>query len=301
MKTDQTKRVSWLWGSIFALICSISWHTASATHLEAQMYVVTDWIAECPADDRDYWDDMVDFWYNEMDNHGWYHKDRRMVNGNIDRDLFCDPDTGLSNCRDWENADEGDAIMLGMHGSDSGAHWRGSLRRNGGAGVNDCHIDAPETWSGGEMRMGDYDAEFLHFSSCNSMDDDNLTKTYHMFGDADDTPSNHRRLHQATGFHGFMWIGGCCDDQYEDFADDAHSVSIKEAWMDNMYVTGINGSATQCPVAYAVGRDRNDCFNRIDHERYNNIYSDPADIGYYCYYYYDGCDPDGETAFVDPN
>ena len=155
MKANQAKRISWLWESFLVFIFTMSWQTASATHLEAQMYVVTDWIAECPANDVDYWDDMVDFWYNEMDNHGWYHKDRRMVNGNIDRDLFCDPDTGLTNCRDWQNADEGDAIMLGMHGSDSGAHWRGSLRRNGGASVNDCHIDAPETWSGGEMRMGD--------------------------------------------------------------------------------------------------------------------------------------------------
>jgi hypothetical protein len=98
-----------------------------------------------------------------------------------------------------------------------------------------------------------------------------------------------------------MWIGGCCDDQYEDFASDAFSVSIKDAWMDNMFVTGINGFATQCPVAYAVGANRTDCFNRIDNERYNNIFSDPGPIGYYCYYYYAGCDPEGETAFVDPN
>ena len=68
-----------------------------------------------------------------------------------------------------------------------------------------------------------------------------------------------------------MWIGGCCDDQYEDVAADAHAVSIKDAWMDNMYVTGINGNKNQCPVAYAVGSDLADCFARIDHERYNNV------------------------------
>lgn len=273
-----------------------------ATHLEAQMYVVTDWIAECQQNDVPYWDDMVDYWYNEIANHGWYHKDRRFVNGELDRDLLCDPDSGLANCNDGDFMDDGDAVMLGLHGGDSGNHWRGALRRNGGASVNDCFIDASDgDGAAEELRAGDVDTEFLHFSSCNSMDDDNLPFTWPLFQDAVDSPNNGRRLHQATGFHGFMWIGGCCDDQYEDFAADAFSVSIKDAWMDNMFVTGINGSATQCPVAYAVGANRNDCFNRIDTERYNNVFSDPGSIGYYCYYYYAGCDPSGETAFVNPN
>jgi hypothetical protein len=271
-----------------------------STHLEAQMYVVTDWITECPASDRSYWDDMVDFWYNEMDNHGWYSKTRRFVDGNLERDLLCDPDTGLANCNDGAYLDSGDAIMLGMHGADSGDHWRGSLRRNGG--VNDCTIDAPDGSGGAEeLFAGDLDAEFLHLSSCNSMDDDNLPFTWHLFEDPVDSLVNGHRLHIATGFHGVMWIGGCCDDQYEDFAADAFSVSIKDAWMDNMFVTGINGSSTQCPVAYAVGQGRTDCFNRLDNERYNNVFSDPAGLTYYCYYYYASCDPDGETAFVDPN
>lgn len=274
---------------------------SAANHLEAQMYVVTDWISECQQADLGYWDDMVDFWYNEMDNHGWYHRNRRVVDGNMDRDRFCDPDTGLANCNDHRNIDSGDAVMLGLHGGDSGNHWIGALRRNGGASVNDCFIDAPETPGGNEMRVGDIDTEFLHFSSCNSMDDDNLPFAYHMFQDIDDSPNNGRRLHQANGFHGLMWIGGCCDDQYEDFADDAHDVSIREAWMDHMFVTGINGSSTQCPVAYGVGSNRNDCFNRLDNERYNNVFSDPSSIGYYCYYYYNGCTPAGETAFTDPN
>ena len=273
----------------------------SPTHLEAHMYVVTTWDAECSASNRSFWDDMVDRWYNEIASHGWYHKARRVVDGDIDRDLFCDPDTGLPGCNDGANLDDGDAVMLGMHGSDLNNHWRGSLRRNGGASINDCFIDAAEGAATDELFAGDLDTEFLHFSSCNSMDDDNLPFTWHLFEDPVDSPKNGRRLHQATGFHGFMWIGGCCDDQYEDFAADAHTVSIKDAWMDNMYVTGINGSATQCPVAYAVGANRTDCFYRIDNERYNNVFSDPSAIGYYCYYYYNGCDPDGETAFTDPN
>jgi Family of unknown function (DUF6345) len=274
--------------------------SAVANHLEAQMHVITDWTTECTGTDLSYWDDMVDFWYNEIDDHGWYHRNWRRVDGNFDRDLLCDPDTGLANCNDGAGIDSGDAVMIGLHGADSENHWRGSLRRNGGSSVNDCRIDAPEAGSG-EMFVGDADMEFLHFSSCNSMDDDNITQTWRLFSDPVDSPVNGRRLHQATGFHGLMWIGGCCDDQYEDFAADAFAISIKDAWMSNMFVTGINGTATQCPVAYAVGANRSDCFNRIDNERYNNVFSDPSSTAHYCYYYYDGCDPDGESAFTDPN
>lgn len=274
---------------------------AAAGNLEAQMYAVTDWISECQQNDVGYWDDMVDYWYNEVTDHGVYYKAGRFVDGDMTRGRFCDPDTGLADCQDQNWLDSADAAIIALHGADSGNHWIGALRRNGGSSVNDCFIDAPEAADTREMRLGDIDLEFLHMSSCQSMDDDNLPFTYHMFQDDDDSPINGRRLHQADGFHGLMWIGGCCDDQYEDFADDAYSVSIREAWMDNMYVTGINGSSTQCPVAYAVGRDRADCFNRLDNERYNNIYSDPTAIGYYCYYYYPGCTPAGETAFRDPN
>ena len=275
-----------------ALVVAILPQPAAATHLEAHMYVVTDWSLECGGSARPYWDDMVEFWYDEIDDHGWDHQDRSW-----DRDPFCDPDTGLANCRDWEYVDDADAAMLGMHGGDSGNHWRGSLRRDGGASVNDCRIDANESGGTDEMYLGDWDLEFLHLSSCNSMDDDNLSNTWRYFRDPFDSPGHGRRLHQADGFHGFMWIGGCCDDQYEDFAADAHTVSIRDAWIDNMYVTGINGYATQCPVAYAVGTTADDCLDRLRNERYNNVYSDPGSINYYCYTYYVGCDPDGEGPF----
>jgi hypothetical protein len=270
-----------------------------AEHLEAKAYIITDWIAECSANDIPYWDDMIDYWYDEIDDHGWYSKDGFIVNGEMDRDRFCDPDTGLANCADHLSTEDADALMIGLHGSDSGNHWQGSLRKNGGASVNDCRIDAPDgDGVAEEMFLGDVDVEFLHLSSCYSMDDDNLPFTWRMFQDPVDSPVNGLRLHQATGFHGLMWIGGCCDDQYEDFADDAFDVSIKSAWMDNMYVTGINGSATQCPIAYAVGTNSTDCFNRLNTEQYDNIFGDPGNVGYYCYYYYVGCDPSGETAFT---
>jgi hypothetical protein len=48
--------------------------------------------------------------------------------------------------------------------------------------------------------MGDNQTEFLHFSSCNSLDDDYMPTLWRLFEDPD-SALNGRRLHQATGFH----------------------------------------------------------------------------------------------------
>ena len=277
---------------------------AAANHLEAKMYGIDNWDQDCIQNSLN-WSAQVDRWYNEIDDHGWYHQDGRFVDSGMDRSPFCDPDAA-SPCNDGWRMDDGDAVMIFMHGSDSGNHWRGALRFNGGDAVNDCWIDAPESGTefggGAEFYAGDMDMEYLHFSSCNSMDDDNLSNSWRMFRDPIDSPQNGRRLHQADGFHGFMWIGPGFRADYEDFADDAFTVSIKDSWMDNMRRNNVGANNDdQCPVALAVGSNRADCFNRIDNERYNNTMSDPSAIGYYCYYYYDGCDPAGETPFTDPN
>lgn len=280
--------------AVLASVTALS-GVARANHLEARMIGVSTWDAECPANTLTYWDDMVRFWYDEMPSWGWYHKAGATVDGNLNATKFCDPDFNGS-CQDYNYIDDADAVMIFMHGFDAGDVWGGALRRNNGVG-SDCNITFPQGAGADVIHAGDVDLEWMHMSSCNSLDKDNLPNSWRAFEDPVDSPSNHNRLHGLTGFHGFMWIGGCCDDQYEDFAADAHWVSVKDAWMDNMYVTGINGSSTQCPVSYAVGTNASDCFNRIDHERYNNVFSDPGTIGYYCYYYYPGCDPEGEGPF----
>lgn len=267
---------------------------------EAGMYGTTNWTSACNANDLSFWDNMVDEWYQAIDDYGWYTHDRRWVDGSFSKDPMCDPDDqgagSSSGCSDGYNLDEQDAVMVFGHGSDIGDHW-GMITRNKGTDGS-CWIQHPgHSEPAGRMYAGDYDAEFVHLSSCYSMDDDNMPNTWRAFRDPVDTPTNGRRLHQMTGFHGIMWIGNCCDDQYGDFAEDAHWNSVKNAWLQNMYVTGINGSATQCPVAYAVGANRDDCFARIDSERYTYTRPDPSAIGYYCYYAYFGCDPNGESPF----
>ncbi|MCK5726689.1 MAG: hypothetical protein KAH22_07695 [Thiotrichaceae bacterium] len=288
--------------SLLALLILIGqMQVATAKHLEAQMYVITDWVNECSANDVSHWDNMITLWYNEIDNHGWYHQGHQFINGDINSKLFCDPDTNIKGCNDAQHIDSADVAMLGFHGADLNNHWQGNLRRKNANTAQPCKINAAEKAGGKEMMVGDWNMEFLHLSSPNSMDDDNIPSTHYLFSDPSDSQGNSRRLHQANGFHGFMWVGHCCDKQYEDFANDAFAVSIRESWMDNMFASGINGNSTQCPVAYGIGKNRKDCFNRLDNERYNNIFPDPKEKNYYCYYYYDGCNPEGETAFTNPN
>jgi len=279
--------------------------SAFATHLEAQMYAIDNFQASgvCQGADR-CWTNMIDDWYNEMDDHGFYTRDRRLVDDSLSPAFFCDPDSG-ANCFDHLWIDEGEAAFIATHGFDSGGHWRGLMRFQGPTNDANCSIDAPEAGSG-ELFLGDNDLEFLHLSSCNSMDDDNLGNTWRLFQDPVDSPQNGKRLHQANGFHGVMFIFCNWGFRYEDFAADAFAVSIKDAWMSNMYVASVsvdtdgdnvNETYEQCPVAYAVAPTFNECLSRIQNERYNLIMSDPASIGAVCAYFVNGCDPFGDAPF----
>jgi len=93
-----------------------------------------------------------------------------------------------------------------------------------------------------------------------------------------------------------MWIGSGLVGDYEDFADDAFDITIADAWLDNMYRPDISGSDDQCPVAYAVGANSADTWNRIGTERYNHVLSDPTSIGYWGVIFIGGCDPAAETV-----
>ncbi len=99
--------------------------------LEAGMYGTTDWTSVCPANDLGHWDNMVDKWYNRIDDFGWYWKDRRWVDGSISKNALCDPDRSPG-CIDGLYFDEQDAVMVFGHGADLGDHW-GMVMRNKGA------------------------------------------------------------------------------------------------------------------------------------------------------------------------
>ncbi len=52
------------------------------------------------------------------------------------------------------------------------------------------------------------------------------------------------------------------------------------------------------PRRVSIGSSPSDALTRLVNERYNFTYGDPTSNSYYQYYYYENCDPVGETAFV---
>jgi hypothetical protein len=256
------------------------------------MYAITVWNAGCAGGTRDSWDDMVAAWYDEITDtgfsiFGWcisghcgdaFSRDGSTVNDTIVNSLFADRDV-VAWGNDTPNLDEGDAVMIGTHGADSSGVWSGTMRVDE-VGPGNCDLRRDE------MQIGDSDLEFLHLSSCNSMDANQWSSWWQAFG----------RAHQVDGFHGFMWIGSGLVSNYGNFADDAFDDSISSAWLDNHYVPDVSGTDDQCPVAYAVGANRADATNRLFNERYDNVFSDPGSIGWWHVTYIAGCDPANETA-----
>jgi hypothetical protein len=53
----------------------------------------------------------------------------------------------------------------------------------------------------------------------------------------------------------------------------------------------------QCPIAYSISNTESNALFRLNHERYNNVYSDPSGSNWYAYMYMESCNPVGETTF----
>ncbi len=262
-----------------SLAAAAAWPSpAAANHLEAKMYAVTTWNAGCGGSSRPAWDDMADAWYDELGDSDWYFRKFSLVNGDVINSKYADASV-VSFGNDTGFLDDGDAVMLAWHGAESGDVYVGSMRVNE-SGTGDCTLRRDE------MELGDRDLEFLHISSCQSMDDNQWDSWWQAFDG----------VHQVDAFHGLMWIGDGLVGDYEDFADDAFDDTIADAWLDNMYVEEIDDDDDQCPVAYAVGANSPDMWLRIATERYDFIHSDPRDIGWWGVMYIEGCDPAAETT-----
>jgi hypothetical protein len=275
---------------------------SGAGALEAKVFAIGDFVPSgsggCGGNDISSWPGMVDEWYDEMGSKG-HQKDGQYTNGNMTIDRFCDPDW-IGSCSDAAFLDEADAAMIATHGSDSGDHWAGTMRW---PYAGHCALDAGG--SAHDMHVGDVDLEFIHLSSCFSADDDNLSGIRNAMND----PIDGGFAHQWDGFHGLMWIGGGFFNDYEDFADDAHSDDMADAWVKNHYRNNSVDCAgydpwnwfgtcqDQCPVAYSIGPTESSALSRVRYERYNNVYSDPTGKNWYAYKYMSGCNPVGETTF----
>ena len=258
---------------------------------EVMAYVISTWDGDCDADERENWDNMVRAWYNDIRNdapapagHGpaAYNIAFLDNDGYINDSDFVDPDIQPWG-NDNNNADLPDAFMLGFHGgnNDPDHRWYGTVKFDE-VGVGNCY-----TYQG-SIRLGDDDLEFLHLSSCFSMDREDWWNEWNSTFDG---------LHQIDGFHGLMYIDEDYIAEYRRFSDDAFWISISESWLDHLYDTSHSGD--QCPVARAVGIDRDDCRNRLTTERYNFVYADPPGLGEnraHMARYVRGCTPRGREA-----
>lgn len=255
------------------------WSIAQADPYEAKIYGVTVWDGgTCTGSTRNSWDDMARGWYNEITSSSWYYKKANITNGNIVSYKFSDRSL-VSWGDDTPYVDDADAALLFWHGSESGNIYRGSMRLPN-PNDNACRLFQDD------MELGDSDLEFLVLSSCQSMDDNQWSRWWQSFDG----------LHQVDGFHGLMWISSGYVGDYEDFADDAFDDNIADAWLDNLYRPNISGSSDQCPVAYGVGNGSTDLWNRMNNERYNNVFSDPVTFTRWGATFIRGCDPASETV-----
>lgn len=154
--------------------------------LEVKLFAITRWNAGCGGSPRDWWDNMGDAWYNEItSNWPYYVKDGRYINGNIADSWFTDADVVWWG-NDHSYVDDADVCMICLHGSDISDRWNGSVRINE-SGPGDCST------SQADMIFGDLDLEFLHLSSCHSLDDNQWFFEW---------ASSFGGLHQVDGFHG---------------------------------------------------------------------------------------------------
>ncbi|HET8934753.1 MAG TPA: DUF6345 domain-containing protein [Polyangiales bacterium] len=252
---------------------------ALADKYEVKIYGVTKWDGgTCGGSQRDSWDDMALAWYNTISKSSWYYRKASIINGNIASYKFADNNL-VTWGQDTSYLDDADAALVFWHGSESSNVYRGSMRLPNPSN-SACKVYR------NEMQVGDRDLEFLALSSCQSMDDNQWGTWWQAF----------KGLHQADGFHGLMWIGPGHVGDYEDFADDAFDDNIADAWLDNLYRPNVSNGDDQCPVAYGVGNGRTDLWNRIDHERYDNVFSDPTTYTRWGATFIGGCDPAAETV-----
>ncbi len=261
--------------------------------------VVTSWSSNCDGSTRSDWDDMVNAWYAEItndegrpDGHGNRAWDQAgfQRNGNIVDSDFTDPAVV-----DWghddnvSRLDRADAYMVGFHGGETGdagagevIRWRGTVRVNE-AGDGNC-----KTWQG-SMRLGNWDLEFFHISSCHSMCSDSPFAW-------EDSMAN---VHQISGFHGIMYIIPWWPELYADFGDDGFDMSLGDAWLDQLYDPEhwyeLWQDGDQCPVAMASGADLVDAWDRLQNEQYNNVYDDPTPNNSVRIWVGD-CNPDDDPA-----
>lgn len=251
---------------------------------QARSFAITKWDGNCGGSQRDWWDDMCMAWRHKMGAKGW---EQWWNNFNLVRaQKFADNSkVAWGKDDEWNGMDSGEAALICTHGGHSAATgWSGSMHTNDG---NGCSINTTQMMvgpaSGGSLR-------FLHLSSCNSMNWNELGKWW--------GPSA-GRVHVITGFHGYMYIGSSYVDEYEELADHGFSSGVGNVWMDKMHHVDhwYNSWKTVCPIALGFGETCAQSDSALN-EKYNDRWPDRAP-GCMSYSWWKGCDPDGADKLPD--
>jgi hypothetical protein len=287
----RTRTTVLLFGVFLAIAPRAGWARDAAGR------VITTWNGGCSGSTRGWWDNMIRDWYEAISNatpvfgHGAqaYGRVGLQVDGTIEDGDFTDAGVvSFGNDHTGPRPDGVDAFMLGLHGLEIGGlfqtpRWAGRVRVDE-PGAGNCNAFQ------GHMRFGNSDCEFLHLSSCYSLNKDDWSPHWGL---------SFEGVHQIDGFHGIMWIGQDLVDDYGDFANDAFWTGVSSAWIDNLYAPDVSQSYDQCPVAENVGINSADAVLRMSLERYNNVFPDPPGSGEprrFRVRYVAGCDPKGKGA-----
>jgi hypothetical protein len=290
----------------------------NASALYVGMYAIGDFVpgasGGCGGDDRGSWPGMAQAWWDEMRARGHYGgpsgSPYKYIDGNMIIRRFCDPSSALSAlpggaCQDSQSSwpagvDWMDAAIIATHGWDDGDHWGGLMRY---PWKGECGLRFGG--SSDQMSVGDAWIVFLHASSCQSLDDDNVNGVRFAMEKA----GTSLRAHQFDGFHGIMWISSSYNGNYKETAKDGHSVDVAHAWVNNHYKSNSQGCEwydpfnwfgtcqDQCPVGYAISNSLGNALTRLLNERYNFVYGDPPDNSWYAWLAYTSCDPVGENTW----
>jgi hypothetical protein len=257
----------------------------------ALLKAINYWNSSCSGGNRPSWAYMCDGWYDDITNTWptpWGHWDRAWwrdgyyVDGYIVDSQFVDPSiqTWGRDYLDDTGIDEPDAIMVALHGGVSSGRWYGRVRVDE-PGSGNCNA-----WQG-HIEL-DYDLEFLHLSSCNSMN------RPHWWSPG--WSSSFKRVRQINGFHGWMWIWSPYRSRYEDFSDDAFNYAIALSWLDNLFINDVSGPGSdQCPCSRGVGATSSDLWNRMFTEQYDWVANSDPTPNVHGVIYIKNCDPSGEA------
>jgi hypothetical protein len=216
-----------------------------------------------PQPDCPFWDSYCQTWMGAMSTWGW--QTAGYGGPDLSAEKF-DSSYGKDNLAPT-GVDSGQAALICTHGCKSSDGWRGTMHSKSTVSGTDCTADANSMAlgpnSGGKLK-------FLHLSSCHSMRWSTMVTWRNKAA---------KGVHVVTGFHGIMYITPFRIAEYQNLANNGHSMSVALAWVWSMYhswnfAEAMIGWGETCPVSMVLADNYTNAMNRMWGERYNAIDAD---------------------------